>query len=259
VTPPLAFQTRMQPTDQTFHVRADLAKLYAGFYEGTSEWRELGAVDKAANVLRLSQGVDVRTVLDIGAGEGAVLELLARAGLGTEHHALEISPSGVAAIESRKIPSLQRCSLYDGYHIPYEDDRFDLAILSHVVEHAEYPRRLLYEAGRVARHVFVEVPLEENTRAPADYREDGVGHINHYSHRTIRKLLQSSGFTVLGEHHATTDYALLRYKYGWRAVFKYGPKAVLLRLFPRWALDRYTYVGAMLCRSPRPDAAAPPP
>lgn len=249
----------MTSLPETLHVRADLADLYSGFYAGTSEWRELGAIDKADNVLRLSRGLDVHSVLDIGAGEGAVLGLLAKAGLGTEHHALEISPSGVAAIESRAIPSLARCSLYDGYHIPYEDDRFDLAILSHVLEHAEYPRRLLYEAGRVARHVFIEVPLEENNRAPADWREDGVGHINHYSHRTIRKLAQSSGFEVRGEHHASNGYALLRYKYGWRAVFKYGPKEVLLRLFPGWALNRYTYVGAMLCRSPRSEAAAPTP
>ena len=245
--------------DDTFQVRDDLHQLYAGFYDGTSEWRELGAVDKANNVLRLAGSLEPRTVLDIGAGEGAVLERLSRAGLGQEHHALEISPSGVAAIESRGIPTLKQVGLYDGYHIPYADDRFDLAILSHVLEHAEYPRRLLYEAGRVARHVFVEVPLEENSRAPADWRDDGVGHINHYSHRTIRKLAQSSGFTVLAEHHAATGYSVLRYKYGWRAVFKYGPKQALLRLFPRWALDRYTFDGAMLCRSPRPGAAAPAP
>lgn len=246
-------------TNETFLIRDDLRRLYSDFYDGTSAWRELGAVDKADNVLRLAKSLEPRTVLDIGAGEGAVLELLGRAGLGQEHHALEISPSGVAAIESRTIPSLRKVGLYDGYHIPYEDDRFDLAILSHVLEHAEYPRRLLYEAGRVARHVFVEVPLEENSRAPHDWRDDGVGHINHYSHRTIRKLAQSSGFVVLAEHHASTGYAVLRHKYGWRAVFKYGPKEALLRVFPRWALDRYTYVGAMLCRSPRLGPAAAPP
>lgn len=245
--------------NDTFHVRRDLQALYSGFYDGTSEWREIGARDKVDNVMRLAARLEPRTVLDIGAGEGAVLEGLSRAGLGQEHHALEISPSGVAAIEGRAIPTLRQVGLYDGYHVPYDDDRFDLAILSHVLEHAEYPRRLLYEAGRVARHVFIEVPLEENTRAPAHWRDDGVGHINHYSHRTIRKLAQTSGFTVEAERFASTGYAVLRYKYGWRAVLKYGPKDALLRLFPRWALDRYTYVGALLCRSPRPAAPAPAP
>lgn len=237
------------PAD-TFAVRSDLNDLYTGFYDGTSDWRELGAIAKAENILELGQGLPVETVLDIGAGEGAVLERLSRSSLGSEFHALEISKSGAAAIQSRGIPGLAQCSVYDGYHIPYEDDRFDLAILSHVLEHAEYPRRLLYEAGRVARHVFIEVPLEENNRAPRDYRDDGVGHINHYSHRTIRKLAQSSGFTVLNERQIATPYSLIRYKYGWRAIFKYGPKAAMLRLFPNWALDRYTYDGALICRSP---------
>lgn len=236
---------------EPLRVRSDLADLYSGFYEGTSEWRELGAVGKAANIARLAGDLRPSTVLDIGAGEGAVLDLLSKRGFASEFHALEISPSGLEAISGRGIEGLAKASLYDGYRVPYEDDRFDLAILSHVLEHAEFPRRLLYEAGRVARHVFIEVPLEENTRAPADYREDGVGHINHYSHRTIRKLAQTSGFTVLAEHHETTDVELLRYKYGWKAIFKYGPKAAMLKLFPRWALNRYTYVGAMLCRSPR--------
>ncbi len=235
----------------TFAVRSDLADLYSDFYDGTSEWREIGAIGKAHNVLNLGAGMKVDTVLDIGAGEGAVLELLSKAGFGSEFHALEISASGVAAIEGRGIEGLAKCSLYEGYNVPYEDDRFDLAILSHVLEHAEYPRRLLYEAGRVARHVFIEVPLEENNRAPRDYRDDGVGHINHYSHRTIRKLAQSSGFTVLGERQVPTPYPVIKHKYGWRAIFKYGPKAAMLRLFPAWALDRYTFDGALMCRSPR--------
>lgn len=241
----------MNARPPAFQVRPDLAALYSDYYRGASEWREIGAIDKADNVRRLCAGRPIRTVLDIGAGEGAVLDLLARSGVGEEHHALEISPSGVAAIEGRGIPTLRKVGLFDGDHVPYDDDSFDLAILSHVLEHAEHPRRLLYEAGRVARLVFVEVPLEENSGAPASWRDDGVGHINHFSHRTIRKLVQTSGFRVLAERHHSNGYALLRYKYGWRAPFMFGPKELLLRIFPRWALDRYTFVGALLCERAR--------
>jgi hypothetical protein len=36
-----------------------------------------------------------------------------------------------------------------GYSIPYDGSALDLVILAHVVEHLEYPKTLLYEAGRV--------------------------------------------------------------------------------------------------------------
>ncbi len=57
---------------------------------------------------------------------------------------------------------------------------------SHVVEH---PRTLLHEARRVARHVFVEVPLEHNLRLPRDFAADDLGHINAYT----RKIAPSPG------------------------------------------------------------------
>jgi hypothetical protein len=43
--------------------------------------------------------------------------------------------------------NLAEARTYDGYRIPYGDKRFDLAVLSHVVEHLEHPRLLLYEAS----------------------------------------------------------------------------------------------------------------
>ena len=64
------------------------------------------------------------------------------------------------AIRAKNIPGLFDCKVFDGYTIPYDDNAFDLVVLSHVVEHVEHPRKLLYEAKRVARYVFIEVPLE---------------------------------------------------------------------------------------------------
>ena len=79
------------------------------------------------------------------------------------------------------------------------DARFDLAVLSHVLEHAEHPRRLLAEASRVARVLFVEVPLEDTWRLARDFTPDAVGHINFYSMASLRRLVQSCGLEVLDE------------------------------------------------------------
>lgn len=152
-----------------FEVSDALRDNYADYYADgeLGAWRRLGAIDKAANVIGLCGAVPHDRVADVGAGDGIVLEMLAAGGFGSRYHAFEISPSGVEAIGRRAIPNLAEAAVFDGYSLPADDDAFDLAILSHVVEHVEFPRRLLAEAGRVARHVFVEVPLEDNLRCRA--------------------------------------------------------------------------------------------
>ena len=77
--------------------------------------------------------------------------------------------------------------MFDGYRTLYADNQFDLVLLSHVVEHVEHPRLLLYEAARVGKRLFVEVPLEDNVRLSDDFVFDHVGHINVYSRKTMRR------------------------------------------------------------------------
>lgn len=74
---------------------------------------------------------------------------------------------------------------YDGYNILlFGDNFFDLAILSHVLEHVEFPRVLIRTAQRVAKYVFWEIPLEDNFRLPDRLQNAGsfqdAGHINFF-------------------------------------------------------------------------------
>jgi SAM-dependent methyltransferase len=228
-------------------VRQQVLSQYDGYYEGgPSEWRRLGAVDKAGNILALCQHVPVSSILEIGAGDGSILCRLSELGFGEELHAVEISASGVAVIQSRKIPRLVECRIFDGYRVPYERGRFDLAILSHVIEHVEHPRQLLYEAARVARYVFVEVPTEDITRRPEDYSPDRVGHINFFSPRTIRWLVQSCGLRVLRQITTNPSKATYVYQTGRRGLIQYHTKRVLLRWAPALATRHFCYHEALL-------------
>lgn len=59
----------------TTEVSLTLQDKYDQYYSGQSEWRETGARDKADDVIALCRSISPRSILDVGAGEGAVLAL----------------------------------------------------------------------------------------------------------------------------------------------------------------------------------------
>jgi SAM-dependent methyltransferase len=159
-------------------------------------------------VLALCASVPHESLLEIGAGEGALLARLAELRFGRWLYAAEVSDSGVRQIRARGILGLAGCERFDGEALPWPGASFDLAILSHVLEHAEHRRRLLAEAARVARAVFIEVPLEDTWRLPRDFRPDPVGHINFFHRKSLRRFAQTCGLEVLAERSPPSREAM---------------------------------------------------
>jgi len=223
----------------------DFVGHYEGYYEGTSEWRELCAVAKAGNVERLwtDVGRPVRgtRVLEIGCGEGAVALELQRRGFTVE--GAEVSASGAEAARSRGLTVMH----YDGEELPHDDDAFDLAVLSHVIEHVANPRAVLAQAQRVARWVFVEVPIEDTWRLPDDFEWTDLGHINTYSVKTARHLLQSSGIEVRAEVVTNYPRAESQYRLGRaKGAAHWAVRDTALRLAPALARRLFVYHAAYL-------------
>ena len=116
----------------------------------------------------------------------------------------------------------------------------------HVIEHVEYPRKLLYEAKRVAKYVFVEVPLEDTLRLSRDFVFDTVGHINFYSPKTIRRLIQTCNLRVLAQELSNPSKAVYTFRKGRKGLVNYYVKANLLRFLPSLATKIFTYHSAII-------------
>lgn len=235
---------------KTFTTSHQLNNNYEDYYEsGDSEWRRLGAIDKVSNIISLCGNMPHTSILEIGAGEGSILNRLSELSFGEKLYALEISSSGVVAINSKKISRLTDCLIFDGYDIPYSDQKFDLAILSHVIEHVEHPRRLLYEAVRVAKYVFIEVPLEDTLRLKKDFVFDKVGHINFYSPITIRRLIQTCNLEVLSQTVTNPSKAVHKYRLGRKGLPNYYIREYLLKALPGLAIRIFTYHSSLICQA----------
>ena len=174
---------------------------YDEFYNKHDEaWRMLGAKFKAQHIIDVCRGHNFKRVLEVGAGDGSILKLLAEQNFAPEYHAVEISESGVEHIKARNITNLKSVSIFDGYHLPFDDNSFDLIILSHVLEHVEHERLLLRELKRVAAWSVIEVPRDYKADVDKKIKHFlAYGHINVYTPTSLRYLLRTEGFEVVAD------------------------------------------------------------
>lgn len=218
-------------------------------YEAPSEWRDICGRDRGANIISACRDIPHASVLEVGCGEGAVLVELSSKGFSNEIYGSELSPSGVDVTSKRDIPGLIECRVADGSKLPYPDGRFDLAILAHVVEHVEDPRAVLKEAARVARHVYIEVPLELRWRMRRNYADGFLGHINFYSNQAFRLLVQTSDLRIVRQKVTQPSWEAYSFQYGFRGMVGFVVKAALLRVCPPLAMTLFTYHGFILAAS----------
>ena len=230
---------------------ASLSSLYGDYYKDDKErvWRALGAKDKADHVLQLCGSLTPETVLEVGCGDGAVLQELDRRGFGTKLYGVEISESGVEATRARNLPSLVSVQSFSGYELPFEADSMDLIVSTHVLEHVEHERLFLKELGRVGRHILIEVPLE-NTLRVSKALNNTIGHINFYNRHQLRSLLETTGLEILDCR--SFDHSVELLSHGRSPVsgrLRKMIRSTAHRANARLAEQMFTYHMTVLCRS----------
>lgn len=144
-----------------------------------------------SSLLEEAKSVNPDKILDVGCGEGFMLNKLHENNIGRVLEGIDISEQAIKL--GRQIhPGLV---LREGsvYQLPYNDNAFDLVVCSEVLEHLERPEDALKELKRVTRRsCIISVPNEPYFRLANFLRGKNISrwgndieHIQHWSSRNI--------------------------------------------------------------------------
>ncbi|MFG1402625.1 methionine biosynthesis protein MetW [Xanthobacter sediminis] len=109
-------------------------------------------------------------VLDVGAGDGALLDLLATT-RGCDARGIELSREGVNGAVARGLAVIQGDADVDLAHYP--DDAFDYVILSQTLQATRRPRWVLEQMLRIGRRAIVSFPNFGHWRSRLDLLVNG--------------------------------------------------------------------------------------
>jgi predicted TPR repeat methyltransferase len=231
---------------------AGLQAMYDCYYEGDPNLlvkREITAKQTLEHIQMMIAGRRFNRVLDVGSGEGSLLEQLGKTDIANELYGVEISQSGINITQQKTIHKLKEIEVFDGYAISYADKFFDLAISTHVLEHVEHERMFLYELKRVARNILIEVPLEHTINIQKAFQQSRPhGHINFYTPDTFRNLLETSGLRCADLKLFSASRNLEIFSSGQiKGTMKNVMRQAALSAVPKLATSMMTYMCMALC------------
>lgn len=229
----------------------ELKDLYDSYYtNGLKRKRIISAKDSVREIKRITAKLKLDNLLDVGAGDGTVLQEMERLQISNKLSVAEISQSSIDVINKRNLKTLKEVKQFDGYNIPYADKTFDISIATYVLEHVEHERMFLREMSRVSDYVLISVPLE-NTMSIKKALKAGksIGHINFYTVDTFGSILQTSGLEVIDIYSYTTSLEYEQFCDPKLGRLKFLLRSTMLKIAPRLAQRIFTYMSIALCKS----------
>lgn len=142
------------------------------------------------------------SILEIGAGTGAVIGALQTRGIGRRHYAVDYSPEAIDVIRQSSNAIIAAVADVTRTPDPFGAGPYDLAFASHVVEHLEEPAPFLRALQDTPlRHLIVEVPLENlffgRLKARfSDRSRHPAGHVQFFDRASFLALLDAAGWQV---------------------------------------------------------------
>jgi len=155
----------------------------------------------ADDVMFLSAPSTGARLLEIGCGNGSVLEKMQKRGWRVE--GVEFDPECIKRVEARGL----KCYARDLREVGLPEETFDAIYMGHVIEHLYEPRSLLKECWRVLKrggHLVMTTPSTQSW-GHKHYRRDWRGlesprHLQIFNPLSLRRLTEESGFDQCRVH-----------------------------------------------------------
>lgn len=215
----------------------DRGKERATFYEQYWEKKLVGDSPhqrwKIRTLAQIIERLNPRSILDVGAGDGALLSRVSSTKI--QRVGVELADDALMKMNSLGIPGI-KVDLEDG-HLPFEDGKFDVVMCLDVLEHVFSPATLLSEIVRVTSpsgRVIISVPNAFNLanrlayslgqhldimdvahRTGAMFSE----HIRFFSESLLIQMLRANGLSPLERRYYFPDeFTDSRFRFaGWGA------------------------------------------
>ncbi len=153
--------------------------------------------------VRLARRVAPSTVLEVGCGEGYMLEVLHDAGLGADLTGVDFSEPAIADARQR-LGDCATLEARDARELASDGRTFDMVVMLEVLEHIPDPAQMLPILEQLTeRYLLLSVPWEPFFRGLNFLRGKHVGawgndpeHVNHWGRRSFMRFVQQR-FTIL--------------------------------------------------------------
>jgi ubiquinone/menaquinone biosynthesis C-methylase UbiE len=135
-------------------------------------------------------------VLDVGMGLGyglTIMSIKAKevAGVDVDKKSVDYCNDSLFG----RNPKLKKILHYDGYHLPFKDNEYDVIVSIDVLEHVERYDEFLKELARVAKKAVV---INTPNRRPENTNSDGTPknywHLREWSSDELKTILRNNGF-----------------------------------------------------------------